>query len=545
MSLPDAHRLTAAGNYAAAADTYARALADDGPARHDPQAWLAYGLVLRALDRDAAAIPALEQALALAPTEAAPRLHLADALRDGGHGTAARGHYDILLNDDTVPAALRAAAHLGLGQWLHGQGDTQAAAAERHYRAALRLAPDLAAAWSQLAALLVEQGQAAAAEAPLRQALALGQNDDGTWITLALARKQTGDRAGAADILRRIVARNPGNADAAFNLARLDLTLGRIKEGWAGYEARWKTSAFPSVRRHFPVPVWRGESLWGRTLLLWAEQGLGDEVLFASVLPDLLRHFTEAALAAGTRVLLECDPRLVPLLARGLPSVTVAGRADPPDARLRADLDAGRIDYQLPLGSLPRFCRPDLGYFAQARPFLRPDPERAAGWRARLDALGPGLKVGVCWTSGLLTAGRRGGYLSFGDLRPLAAVPGVRLVNLQYNRAAVRAAMAETAPDAARIELADWPDLDQMNDLDGVAALMAGLDLVITAPTSVGELAAALGVPVWRLSGSDDWSALGTGVRPWYPTMAVFPPAADGPAGAVAVMARRLRALSV
>ncbi len=229
-------------------------------------------------------------------------------------------------------------------------------------------------------------------------------------------------------------------------------------------------------------------------------------------------------------MIVECDPRLVRLLARALPGALVRPpTVDPRDA-----------DCHAPMGDVAARLRPNLGAFPARVPFLTPSPEDAQRWRDRLTALGPGLAVGICWRSSRITAERAGAYSRLAQWGPLLTLPGLRLVNLQYDECA-----EELAEARRRFGVAPhvWPDLDLRDDLDGVAALMAGLDLVVTAPTAVGELTAALGTPVWRLSGAGDWSTLGSAVRPWFPSMGLRHPV-DGHDAALAEVARRLRRLA-
>ena len=152
------------------------------------------------------------------------------------------------------------------------------------------------------------------------------------------------------------------------------------------------------------------------------------------------------------------------------------------------------------------------------------------------------MKVGIAWRSGLMTAERVGAYSALQDWAPVFALPGVVFVNLQYGDCA---AELEDARTRFGVAIHTWPDLNLKDDLDDLAALMSGLDLVITPASSVGEMAGGLGVPVWRFGPAGDWTALGTGVRPWFPTMSliVAPPGAPA-SGALPLIARRLRRLS-
>ncbi|MEZ6070691.1 MAG: hypothetical protein R3C10_10570 [Pirellulales bacterium] len=161
------------------------------------------------------------------------------------------------------------------------------------------------------------------------------------------------------------------------------LQQGKWLDGWQEYEWRWQASGGPR-QRPTALPAWQGESLDGRTLLVWGEQGVGDEIMFASCVPD-------AAMLAE-HCIFECSPRLEKLFARSLPGVrVVAARADA--KRTATDVDA-QADVQIAAGSLPRFLRGSLTAFPRRERFLAADAERQQHWQARLAELGPGLKVG-------------------------------------------------------------------------------------------------------------------------------------------------------
>jgi len=177
-------------------------------------------------------------------------------------------------------------------------------------------------------------------------------------------------------------------------------------------------------------------------------------------------------------------------------------------------------DLQIAAGSLPPLLRPGLTVFPPHAAFLTADADRAAQWRGRVDALGPGLKVGIAWRSQVVDAHRAAAYTRLEEWAPVLRTPGVVAVNLQYGDVEAEIVAVERALD---VRVHRWPDLDLKDDFESTAALTANLDLVVTPAVSAGELAGALGVPVWRL-GSGDWTWLGTAVRPWYPSMRLCPP---------------------
>ena len=185
----------------------------------------------------------------------------------------------------------------------------------------------------------------------------------------------------------------------------------------------------------------------------------------------------------------------------------------------------------MPFGTLPRYLRRSLAEYPQRQAWLFADPIRVERWRTRLAEAGPGLKVGFSWTSRLVDVTRAAAYTGIDAWAPLFALPGVVPVSLQYD-----GRFDELRRSGERV-LA-FPDTDLMNDLEEAAALTAALDLVVTVPNSVGEMAAALGVPVWRVAGPD-WTSLSTAVRPWYPAMALAH-LGWSPADAIAKAAHRL-----
>jgi hypothetical protein len=152
--------------------------------------------------------------------------------------------------------------------------------------------------------------------------------------------------------------------------------------------------------------------------------------------------------------------------------------------------------------------------------YLVPDPQRCALWHRRLACLGPGLTVGIAWRSQLLTARRRASYTSLAQWGPLLTLPGVHWINLQYDDCASELAEAR---QRWGVTIHTWEELDLFHDLDGVAALMGALDLVIVPETAVTALAGSIGQPGWQLSlYNGKWDALGTEVSPWFPSMRVF-----------------------
>jgi hypothetical protein len=192
----------------------------------------------------------------------------------------------------------------------------------------------------------------------------------------------------------------------------------------------------------------------------------------------------------------------------------VVPRTEPP----HPDTARG-FDFQSPSGSLARWLRPDIGAFPARRAHLAADAGRTARWRERLAALGAGLKVGFSWRSTNLKGARALACTTLAEWGPIFAVPGVQFVCVQYDDCR---AELEEARQRFGIPLHAFPEVDLYNDLDEAAALKSALDLVISAPTAVSFLSAALGVPTWQMSYGADWHAHGTDRNLWFPAMVIF-----------------------
>ena len=518
-----------------AADAYAEALRIDA---RDPALLNDFGLLLRDLGRDREAATCFEAAFALLPGFAqaydnlgalkaaqgrpaeaecchraalASRSDLAAAWNNLGIALKARGRAD-----DALGAWLRAVVLApGMAETLSNLGNEwrereRFAEAGRCHCHTLALNPSQAAASNNFGHALQGQRRSAEAARWFRRALVLDPAYAEALSNLGLAVQKLGRGGEAEALYGRALALRPDLALAHFNRALLRLERGDLAGGWPGYGWRFASGQVEAGRQP-PVPAWRGEDLSGKRPLVWAEQGVGDCILFASLVGEVI------ARACG--VVIELDRRLVPLFARSFPAATV--RVPSLDAQGREPpRRPPDCDLHVPMGSLARVFRPTLAAFPDRPGWLVPDPERVKVWRDRLAALGPGLKVGFGWRSQIVTEERRAAYTALDQWGALFALPGVAFVTLQYGDCEDEIAAAE---ERFGRRIHRWPDLDLKDDFDGTAALIANLDLVLSPAMSLGELAGALGVPVWRF-GRRDWTQLGTGVRPWFPTQRLFQP---------------------
>jgi len=547
--------LSAAGRFDEAAGAHLRALRLNTLSE---KAWLNMGNALAAGGRGAAARSFLN-ALIVKPDYAKAWFNLGNALR-GRNDTAAAAVFhrveiiapemtDATINRGRVladlgrleeaTAAARAVVRVrpqdttswyNLGVVLQRGGAPEEA--ELAYREAVRRDPRHVGALNNLGCVLRRLGRPADAERLHREVLEIAPDFVEALYNLGNVVLLLGRVDEAAEYFAEAVRRRPDLAGPVFNLGRIMLARGDLRRGWDAEERRFAAGEAKPDRRP-PVPRWDGRDIDGR-LLIWREQGVGDEILYASL-------YAEIAARLSRPPIVETDRRLVSLFQRSFPMLEA--RAETSDVNGRETAITPDIAAHMPAGSAPRLLRSTLAAFPSTERWLVPEPERAARARAWLDTLPGGIRVGVSWTSGLIDAERRVCYLSLMDWAPVLTLSGVVVINLQYGdrEAEIAAVEADLGVVVHRP-----PDLDLKDDFEGTAALVAGLDLVATVGTAVGELAGALGVPVWRVGFAEEWTALGTGCRPWFPAMRLMtPPRPDAPLSEVPkVIARELARLA-
>ena len=393
------------------------------------------------------------------------------------------------------------------------------------YRRALELAPRLAAALSNLGICLRNSGREAEALDYLMQAAALEPTNLEIQFNSYLGMIDNGRVAEGEQGLVRVLAEAPEHAEAHLVLAIQLLASGRYADGWREYEWRNRIETWERRNAEYPYPWWRGEALADRRLLVRAEQGLGDQIMFASCLPELEQ--------LGHNITVECEPRLVPVFARSFPGCAVCAR--------RADGAAERVaqgwvpDLQVNIGSLPYLLgRP----FPRGNSYLLADPVKVRAWRERLSGLGAGLKVGLSWRGGTWNTRQLARSIPLPELAPVLSVASTDFVSVQYGDcAADLAALARTG----NATLHHWPEA--LDDYDETVALVAALDLVVSVQTTIVHLAGALGTPVWvMVPGRPEWRYGREGeTMPWYASARLF--RQDESSGWIPVISRIAREL--
>lgn len=340
------------------------------------------------------------------------------------------------------------------------------------------------------------------------KALRLKQDDSVLYNNRAIVLQNLGRFQEAFAAYDHALELRPDFSLAKSCRALARLLIGDYGRGWNDYEARLLTKDAPA--RPASYRRWNGEPLAGRTLLIYGEQGLGDEIMFASCLPQVIEE-------AGHCVI-ECAPKLAGLFARSFPQATVYPAAS--DGQIPDWIAARGIEVEVPIGSLPLYYRRTVADFPEHHGYLTADRYRASRWRDRLNALGPDLKVGISW--------RGGTYKTAGPIRsvdierwlPIFKAGRARFISLQYTEGAEREVLL--LREKHGVDVIHWPEA--IEDYEETAALMTVLDLTISVCTAVVHLAGALGKSVWILVPyNPDWCFGFAGESmPWYPTARLF-----------------------
>jgi tetratricopeptide (TPR) repeat protein len=427
------------------------------------------GVALIAMGRVHEALAAFDTAVRLKPDYAIAHNNRGKALRNMGRLDEALAACDasLRLKPDF------AEAHINRGNALHGMRRFEDSLAA--YNAALRLKPDFAEAHSNRGNALHSMGRFEESLAAYNAALRLKSDF----------------------------------ADAFYNRSLLNLRLREFDEGFSDYKYRWETTGFPGKPQKTTLPSASKSELSGQ-LLIWAEQGIGDEIFYAGLIPALL--------IKDVHVTLSANHRLHPIYNRSFPEVALLDS----NALGDAIIDSG-FDAQAPIGDLGRLLDLDARSIQATRsPYLWSDPIKRDGYRKTLSTFGSGLICGIAWKS----VSRKIGAAKSVDLAsfaPLLTLPGVDFVNLQYGD--VKAQITHVK-SAFGIDIHQVPDLDVFHDIDGLLALIDACDVIVTTSNVTAHLAGSIGkraavlVPhrngsIWYWHENDEFSF-------WYPSLRLF-----------------------
>jgi tetratricopeptide (TPR) repeat protein len=457
------------------------------------------GNALLAQGNPTAAIEAYRAALQINPQHAHGQANLGFALLNQGQLDEAAICFRAALRMD--PANVKALCHLGdilVLQRQHSQ-------ATDCYRQVLRIDPDRLQARTHLGRALYWLGQFAEATECFQHVLQINPNHPEALNNLGLALRDQGRIAEAEQAFQRALDLDFGQGVALWNRCLLRLLQGKFTEGWPDFEQRWQLPG--AEKRTFQQPRWDGSPLEGKTVLVFAEMGLGDTIHFLRYLPMVKER--------GGTVLLECQPALIKLLAgvKGVDQLIPAGAALPP------------FDVQFPLLSVPALFGTTLGTIPADIPYIKASPHQVEHWHQQItratsfigEPTATKKAIGIAWQSNVKHQGQCFKSIPLKYFEALARVPNVQIFSLQVGQGTEQLATAKFSV----IDLGSRFDPKSLEDL---AAVMMNLDLIVTIDTAVAHLAGALGVPVWvalPLVGCWRWQ-LERSDSPWYPTMRLF-----------------------
>jgi tetratricopeptide (TPR) repeat protein len=465
--------------------------------RGDPdnvEAHYGLGNALMVQGRFAEAVASYEQVLRLRPQQAEAHNNLGVALAEQGRLAEAVVHYELALQEQPAYAE----AHYNWANALKVQEQYRGAA--EHYHQAVRLRPTWAAAHNNLGLVSARLGEFEQARSCYEQALRLLPTYAEAHNNLALLLQTQGQLDLALIHFNRAIELQPEFAAAHANRAQVWLLLGHYRRGWPEYE--WRSKIPGAILANLPQPVWDGTDLTGRTILLRAEQGIGDTIQFIRYAPLVKQK--------GGRVLVEAPDTLLPLLrcCSGIDELIARGSPLPD------------FEVQARLPSLPGILQTTLADIPAPIPYLTVDVAMVGQWKKQLGAVRT-FKIGISWKGISKYPGDRERSIALRHFMPLARIPGVRVFSLQKG------------PGMAQLAELEQPDLitdlgSRLDETAGAfmdtAAVMKNLKLVITSDTATAHLAGALGVPVWiALSVACDWRWMIDRLdSPWYPTMRLF-----------------------
>jgi Flp pilus assembly protein TadD len=411
--------------------------------------WFYLGKTRAHLKKRKEAIDAYKKALEIKPNGLEAMVNLADLLMD--HKT----EYDHFI----LQAAIEEACTI--------------------MRRAIEIAPNRIEPLTEMGLALMRLGKLQDALPYFEKALDIAPTHSHTIVNNAFCHYQLGNFAEAERIYR--IGMASGDWYAEFSLAQLLLLQGRMEEGLKHYDARLNPEEVPP--RFDVFPRWRGEPLDGKTLLIWGEQGIGDELMFASLIPPILPQ--------AKHIILEMDPRLVDMYRRSFPMVEVVSRT-PPDPTLEARQD---VDFQIPMGGLMALVQPKTDYPTRTG-YLSAAEDKVAAYRMRYPERKGVLRVGVSWGSSR-TETSRSRTITLKEWIPILRMENVEFYNFQYGETERELTHLK---EETGIEIITDPDVNPLTDMEHMAALMTHMDLVISCANSTVHLAGALGVPVWVMT---------------------------------------------
>lgn len=388
---------------------------------------------------------------------------------------------------------------------------------------ALSLAPTNPDAYNNLGATLLSVRKRDEAEQAFQTALLLDPKNIDSLSNLATLMGQRGDHVGAIPAFNAILESLDSNTllakEVLYRSSFSYLATGQLAEGWRRYDyGFWPTDiSSRTPKRQFSVPQWKGESLGDKKLLIWGEQGLGDELWFYGLLSE--------ALSECKHVIVECEPRLVSLMSRSFPNAKFRAT----NQRHMLAFEQQDFDVHIPAGSLMALFRNTLDDLKKFKAYIKPRDDLIDDFSKRLIQFKGKKIIGICWRSGKLDINRNQHYLSLDELEPVFNLDDCVFVNLQYGDCEDELCRVE---QQLGISIIRWDDVDLKNNQEQLAAIISCLDAVVSAGTAVAQMAISCGKKT-LLFGPRGWTYLGQDKYPWANCVNSFSPSLGEPLSSV------------
>ena len=449
------------------------------------------------------AVDTYRKALEINPNDIKIYNNLSLALKRQGKLAEAIDTYHKVLEIDSTDVG----TYRNLGMVLAEQGELEEAIDA--YCKALEIDSTDARTHNNFGIILKEQGKLEEAIDAYCKALEIAPGYADAYNNLGNVLQLQGNFEEAVVVYQKALEINSQFSEAHKNLGMLLLLTGEFEHGWKKYEWRWECHDFPSENRNFPQPAWDGMSLSGKSILVWTEQGIGDEIMFANMLDTLSQM--------EVKIIAECEERLVPLFQRSFPKIQFVSREPKPNPIL---LDKN-IDYQVPIGSLAQWLRTDESQFPNKGPYLSASSEKVSQLRDKYEELtNDKLLVGISWKS--INHGiKKEKSTILENWTPILSQPDCFFVNLQYGD--TKQEIGEYRSATGILIYMDQ-EINPLTNLDDFAAQISALDLIISISNTTVHMSGALGKEVWTLLPYiPDWRwMLKREDTPWYPTMKLF-----------------------
>ena len=397
-----------------------------------------------------------------------------------------------------------------LGIALKGQGELELAI--QAYHKAIEIQPTHIEAHNNIGNTYQEQGKLEESVQAYHKAIEIQPCSAEAYNNLGNAYQEQGELELAIQAYHKAIEIQDDFAEAHNNLGQILLLLGYFRQGWEEYEWRWQCRNFSIGQRNFPQPLWNGSNLQGKSILVWAEQGIGDEIMFANLLDSLKK--------ISSHIIVECEIRLVAFFQRSFPETQFVPRENPPNSRLLNS----NIDYQVPIGSLGQWLRPDEDSFKQNRQsYLTTCTDKSEQIKKRYQSLAAdSILIGISWKS---TGAKQKQTLSksttLKDWTSILSQQGCCFINLQYGDIEPE---LEQFQEETGLKIYCDQEIDALQNLDDFATQVSALDLVVSTSNTTAHIAGALGKRVWTLLPyMPNWRwMLNRNDTLWYPHMRLF-----------------------